>query len=295
MVKRSVAISSGGFLSIKNRQLVHEREQKVVNTAPLEDLALIIVDTPEVCWTSALLAECAEQGIAVVFCGPKHLPSGILVPSVGNHLMAYTQRKQLEAKLPTKKRIWQTVITAKVQGQAQVLRENQRDDTALRKLIPLIKSGDTTNMEGVAAARYFPLLFGESFTRDPDCAGINSRLNYGYAIMRAAVVRALVLSGLNPSVGIWHHNRFNPFALADDLIEPLRPIVDQTVLNSLSEFDPKEEDLRPPIKRYLVGVLSAEVGWEGARFPLDTALQRYCAQVREALIEGGTDVQCPTI
>ncbi len=280
---------------MKNRQLVHERDNKPVNTAPLEDLAIIVVDTPEVCWTSALLSECAEHGIAIVFCGAKHLPSGILIPSVGNHLMAYTQRRQLEAKLPTKKRIWQTIITAKVQAQANVLRKNQRDDSHLKRLLPKIKSGDTTNVEGVAAARYFPALFGDCFIRDPDLEGVNSRLNYGYAVMRAAVVRAVVLSGLNPSVGIWHHNRFNPFALADDLIEPLRPIIDQSVVESLSEFSARESDLTPPIKRHLLKILAAEVGWDGARFPLDTALQRYCAQVRDALVDGGTDVQCPTL
>ncbi len=266
-----------------------------MNTAPLEDLALIVVDTPEACWTSALLSECADQGIAIVFCGPKHLPTGILVPTVGNHLMAYTHRKQLEAKLPTKKRIWRTVITAKVQAQAQVLRDNNLDDRAVRAVLVKIKSGDTTNMEGVAAARYFPALFGADFTRDADAAGINSRLNYGYAVLRAAVVRAVVLSGLDPSVGIWHHNRFNPFALADDLIEPLRPMVDQNVISSLQAFPEEEAELTPTIKRYLLHCLAAEVGWDGDRFPLDTALQRYCAQVRDALVDGGVDVQCPTL
>jgi CRISPR-associated protein Cas1 len=209
--------------------------------------------------------------------------------------MAYTQRRQLQAKLPTKKRIWQAIITAKILGQAQVLRQNQRDDAPLMRLISKIKSGDSGNVEGVAAARYFPALFGDGFIRDPDLEGINSRLNYGYAVMRAAVVRAVVLSGLSPSVGIWHHNRFNPFALADDLIEPLRPLIDQNVLESISEFPGRDSDLTPPIKRHLLRTLTIEVGWDGARFPLDTALQRYCAQVRDALTEGGTDVQCPTL
>ena len=121
MVKRSIAICSGGFLRVSNRQLVHERDNTVVNTAPLEDLALVVVDTPEVCWTSALLSECAEHGIAVVFCGAKHLPSGILMPSVGNHLMANTQRKPLEAKLPTKKRIWQTLYPVGTRASSSLL------------------------------------------------------------------------------------------------------------------------------------------------------------------------------
>ena len=176
-----------------------------------------------------------------------------------------------------------------------MLRENQRDDSPLKKLLTRIKSGDATNVEGVAAARYFPALFGEEFIRDPELTGINARLNYGYAILRAAVVRAVVLSGLNPSVGIWHHNRFNPFALADDLIEPLRPLVDKNVIESLADYPSSETELTPSIKRHLLKTLTSEVGWDGARFPIDTALQRYCAQVREALIQGGTDVQCPTI
>ncbi len=295
MVKRSVAITTGGFLCVRHRQLVHEQGKQIVNSAPLEDLALIVVDTPEACWTSALLAECGEQGIVIVICGAKHLPSAILIPSVGNHLMAYVQRKQLEAKLPVKKRMWQIIISAKIQAQSQVLRENAKDDRELQALSRKIKSGDSTNIEGVAAARYFPALFGAGFIRDQEAEGINSRLNYGYAVLRAAVVRAIVLSGLNPSVGIWHHNRFNPFALADDLIEPLRPLVDRLVIASLGAYPAEQLELNPPIKRFMLQALTVEVGWAGDQYPLDTALQRYCALVRDALTEGGPDVQCPTI
>lgn len=295
MVKRSIAINSRGSLNVQNQQLVHRQDQQIIHSAPLEDLALIVVDTPETLWTSALLAECAEQGVAVVFCGEKHLPSGILMPTVGNHLMAYTQRRQLAAKLPTKKRLWQTIVTAKVSAQAQVLKENRLDDRLIRKLLPQIKSGDTTNVEAVAAARYFPALFGSGFIRDQDSDGVNARLNYGYAVLRAAVVRSIVLSGLSPTVGIWHHNRFNPFPLADDLIEPLRPLVDQIVVESLRVVPADQSQLTPTIKRNLLRVLTAEVGWDEARFPLDTALQRYCAQVRDALVYGAGDVQCPTL
>jgi len=266
----------------------------VINTAPLEDLAIIVVDTPETTWTSALLAECGDFGIAVVFCGGKHLPCSILLPSVGNHLMAYVQRKQLDAKLPTKKRLWQTIISAKIMSQADTLRSLGKNDEPLRRLLRNVRSGDPTNVEGNAAARYFPLMFGTGFIRDPELIGLNSRLNYGYAILRAAVARAIVLSGLDPSVGIWHHNRYNPFPLADDLIEPIRPVVDKCVYESLNLF-PDDLELTPPIKRHLLQVLTAEVSWAGARFPLDTALERFCAQVREALTEGGSDVQCPTV
>jgi CRISPR-associated protein Cas1 len=301
MVKRSLAITSAAHLSIKNRQVVLSQDKKVLNSAPLEDLAIIVVDSSDSTWSSSLLAECGNHGIAVVFCGEKHLPTAILLPQVGHHLMAHIQRQQLQTKLPTKKRLWQTIITAKIIAQSKTLQRYGKDDSDLRVLLTKIKSGDTTNMEGVAAARYFSRLFGDDFIRDPELLGINSRLNYGYAILRAAVARSIVLSGLDVSLGIWHHNRFNAFALADDLIEPLRPAVDQLVVDSLTTLPVAEHsELNPAVKRHLLQILTAEVGWADhgqplSNFPLDVALQRFCSQVREALTHGGTEVHCPQV
>lgn len=301
MVKRSISIASPGHLHIENRQLILSKDKLVFQTAPLEDLSIIVVDTPETTWTSSLLSECGEYGILIVFCGSKHLPSSVLIPHNGHHLSSYIQRKQLEAKLPTKKRLWQSIITAKISAQSSLLRTFGKNDIQVRALLPKIKSGDATNVEGVAAARYFVSLFGDDFTRDPDLEGINSRLNYGYAILRACVARSIVLSGLDPGVGIWHHNRFNHFPLADDLMEPLRPLVDSIVLQSLYEHPIESHpDLTPPVKRFLLKLLTAEVIWndpgqKSGRFPIDTALQRYVAQVRDCLTDGGFEIQCPKI
>lgn len=294
MVKRAIAIGSPSALSIERRQLVMRAGHEVVQTAPLEDISIIVVDTPETTWTSSLLAECGEFGIAVVFCGAKHLPSSLLLPAVGHHQMSWVQRQQIGARLPTKKRLWQCIIMAKIRAQAEVLRAYGKRHESVSLMAAKVRSGDLGNMEGVAAAKYFRELFGKEFLRDPDLPGWNARLNYGYAVIRAAVARSIVLAGLDPGVGIWHHNRGNPFPLADDLVEPIRPLVDRIVFDSLATF-PEEQDLTPPLKRFLLQVLSAELGWQGARYPLDVALERFCAQVREALIEGGTEVECPTV
>jgi len=294
MVKRAIAIGSPSALSIERRQLVMRAGHEVVQTAPLEDIAIIVVDTPETTWTSSLLAECGEFGIAVVFCGAKHLPSSLLLPAVGHHQMSWVQRQQLEARIPTKKRLWQSIIMAKIRAQAEVLRGYGKRHEAVGLMATKVRSGDLGNMEGVAAAKYFRELFGKEFLRDPDLPGWNARLNYGYAVIRAVVARSIVLAGLDPGVGIWHHNRGNPFPLADDLVEPIRPLVDRIVFDSLAAF-PEEQDLTPPLKKFLLQILSAELGWQGARYPLDVALEQFCAQVREALIEGGTEVECPTV
>ncbi len=311
-MKRSIAIEAPGDLRVDQRQLVLIQGGKEISRAPLEDLGLIVVDNAETRWTAALLAECGEYGIALVICGSKHLPSTMCLPFVGNVLMSKTWRLQIEASRPCQKRLWQAIVRGKIANQARLLGVHAGDSSSLTSLIGQVRSGDPDNIEGVAAARYFTRLFGPEFVRtrgthgrtvderellmgnDHKFMAINSRLNYGYAVLRAMVARAIVLAGMHPTLGIWHRNQFNPYALADDFMEPMRPMVDEVVLESLQEF-PNEEELTPPVKRALLRILTREVGWEDGQSTLDVVLERFCAQCRDHLIGVREGVSCPIV
>jgi len=257
-------------------------------------VSLIVVDQQETRWTGSLLSELGANDVAVVFCGAKHLPESVLLPYEGHGLMAHTMRNQLNASMPVKKRLWQTIIRAKVLAQAMTLKKWRSDDYGLLALLREIRSGDPRNIEAVAASWYFPALFGEEFVRERGGEGENARLNYGYAVLRAAVARAVVLAGMHPALGIFHKNRFDTFALADDLMEPLRPLVDDEVKSSLLA-EPEEEQLTPPVKKLLLRFLGREVRWEGAVVPLDHALQRYATQVRAVLVGEREAIACPIV
>lgn len=293
-MKRAIAISAPGHLMIERRQLSLKQGRETIASAPLEDLSLLVVDQADTTWTGALLSECGDYGIAIVFCGGKHLPSSLLLPFEGHFLMADTYRRQWETSLPLKKRTWQTIIVYKIRAQARLLSRWVGHDAGLAKLCSLVRSGDPDNVEAQAASRYFQALFGEEFRRERKGVDPNPRLNYGYAVLRAAVARAVVLAGLHPSVGIHHHNRFNAFCLVDDLMEPLRPLVDDQVRQSLDRF-PEAEDLTPPLKRFLLEFLSREVEWEVARVSLDHALERYAARARDVLVGDVRDLACPSV
>lgn len=295
MVKRTLLIQSAGDFSLESRQLTMNLEGERKQKAPLEDLAHVVVDNVPTRWTGSLIAACGANGTIITFCGEKHLPESYVIPVVGHSLTARTQRLQVEASKPTKKRIWQQVVSAKVGAQARNLTKWTGSDAGLTLLSKLVRSGDPDNVEAVAASRYFEQLFGDEFIREQDTEEeLNSRLNYGYALIRAATVRSVVLCGLNPVFGVFHHNRFNPFALADDLMEPLRPMVDDCVMASREEF-PDDVELNPPLKRYLLRVLAREVHWEGVSVPLDHALQRYAVQVRDVLLGDRDSFQCPIV
>jgi len=238
MIKRVVEISSGpARLSIQHRQLVIERPEQPPATIPCEDLGVLLVDHPAVTYTHGVFTALAEAGAAIVLCGPKHLPSSLLLPLNANTLQTERQRAQLEVALPLKKRLWQAIVASKLRQQAAVLRALTNEDAGLEALARRVRSGDPENLEAQAAQRYWPRLFGHAFRRHPDGDPPNNLLNYGYMAFRAAMARALCAAGLLPTVGIHHHNRYNPFCLADDLIEPYRPFVDWRVRNFLTHHD----------------------------------------------------------
>lgn len=199
-------------------------------TVPLGDIAVLIVSHPQVSLTQQVLSGLASAGGIFVTCDEKHMPASMLLPLATHSLQAERFAAQASAPVPLKKRAWQRIVRAKIEAQARVLEERTGSDSRLRAMAERVRSGDPQNVEAQAARVYWQKLFGgDGFRRDPDGTGLNACLNYGYAVLRAMTARGLCGAGLHPALGVHHHNRYDTFCLADDLMEPFRPLVDREV------------------------------------------------------------------
>lgn len=284
VIKRIVEIGNPARLRMEHRQLLIERDNSETGFVPIEDLGVLIIDHPAVNYTQALLATCFENNVVVVLCDSKHLPCAVLLPLAGHSLHARTLRSQIAASVPVQKRLWQTVVQAKIREQAGVLRSLILDDHPLPLYVAKVKSGDPENVEAQAARIYWQRLFGAEFRRDRDMNDANALLNYGYAVLRAAVARAIVGAGLSPALGIHHRNQYDDLSLADDLMEPLRPLVDLKVHEIMQNRPDAQVDKES--KAIMLQILSWDCLWDGRRVPLLTALSYYAAGVRAVLCEG---------
>ena len=231
MIKQTIFISTPRRLSLKNGQMVIEWKDsddgKV--TRPIEDMGCVVLEHQMISVTMPLLNELVKNNVAVILCDGKAMPSAMLQPLEANTTQAETLRLQMNATEPMRKQAWKQIVEAKISNQAAMLEKYDMDDSTLRLLTKQVKSGDADNREGAAARVYWSTLFGTSFRRERYGDAPNDLLNYGYAILRAAVARALLGSGLLPAIGIFHHNRYNAFPLADDVMEPYRVYVDEAV------------------------------------------------------------------
>lgn len=243
---------TGAFLRVEYEQLKIERDGAAVASVPLVDVGVLVVGHPQVACTQAVLAGIVGAGGTVVVCDRNRLPVGMLLPLVRHGTQTERFARQAAASLPRKKRAWQQIVRAKLAAQAALLEALRGDEAGLRALIPRVVSGDRTNIESRAAQRYWPLLFDDpSFRRSREAPDQNRMLNYGYAVLRATTARAICAAGLHPSLGIHHHNRYDAFCLADDLMEPYRPIVDAAVVECASAFG-GEAPLSPAVKQALL-------------------------------------------
>lgn len=273
------------MLRYKDLALIVVKNGEEVGKAPIEDMSVLVLDGPDLLLTHQLLAACADAGVAVITADEKHMPNGLLLPFAGHSLTSATLRAQIGANLPAQKRAWQSVVKAKIRAQADAVARSGGDDGPLGKLVPLVRSGDPDNIEARAAGRYFGALFGSNFARDREQPGVNAHLNYGYAVVRSCVARALVGAGLHPSLGIHHRNQYNSFCLADDAMEPFRPLVDYRVWQMASRGEVSDE-LTPAAKRSLVQVVGGSARIDGLKYPLLVALERYAASMRRAICDG---------
>lgn len=273
MIKRTLYFGNPAYLSLKMKQLMVRiplQEDKddlpakegPTRTIPIEDIGIVILDHRQVTITQGLLEALLANNCAVITCDAKRMPTGLLLPLAGNTIQTERFRSQIEASLPLKKQLWQQTVEAKIRNQAAMLKYvTGCDHPNMLKWADSVRSGDTDNLEGRAAVYYWKTVFPEdpSFVRQQEAEGVNALLNYGYAILRAMVARALVSSGLLPTLGIHHHNRYNAYCLADDIMEPYRPYVDQLVIDSLNEgiapeinTDNKIKLLNLPVKEVLI-------------------------------------------
>lgn len=259
MIKRVIHISTPSELSLKQSQLVITQSGQP-HTVPIEDIGVVILDEPTITISHPLLSRLATEGVMVVTSDEHHLPIGLLLPLSTHSTPSLYYQDQITASLPTKKQIWQSLIRAKLLGQSRVLQKAKKEYTFLSRLSEQVKSGDSGNLEAQGARYYWRELFGGDFDRGRYGDGVNPALNYGYALIRSTLARAVVGAGLLPMIGIWHDNRYNAFNLVDDLIEPLRPMVDRLVwLMSLQygSLDP----LTSPMKRELCTLLTRDLIW----------------------------------
>lgn len=278
MIKKTLFFGNPAYLSVKNSQLVvkqtdKESQEEVVRTVPVEDIGVVVLEDRQITITNVVLDALLQNNCAVITCDEKHMPSGMLLPLEGNTVQSERFGNQIEASLPLKKQLWQQTVQAKIRNQASVLKRLSGVETGcMLAWANDVKSGDSDNLEGRAAAYYWKNVFPQlpGFTRDREGEMPNNLLNYGYAIVRAVIARALVSSGLLPTLGIHHHNRYNAYCLADDIMEPYRPYVDELVIKIMrSGVDYGE--LTPELKRQLLGLPVTEVVIGGQRSPMMVA------------------------
>lgn len=282
MIKKTLYFGNPAYLSTKDRQLVikkpceseaNEPKSDVVRSIPIEDIGVIVLDNPRVTITQRLMGLLMENNCALVCCDESHLPSGLFLPLACNTVQHERFVDQMEASLPLKKQLWAQTIQAKIHNQACVLEQYKGKQTPnMYAWADQVKSGDTDNKEAQAAAYYWKGLFEEKpyFFRDQFGPYPNCVFNYGYSILRAIVARALVSSGLLPTFGIHHHNRYNAYCLADDIMEPYRPYVDELVL-SIMDWSDEEQGITKEQKIELLKIPTIDVSINGKKSPLEVA------------------------
>lgn len=241
---------------------------------------------------SNLITSCEQNNCIIVFCDRKHLPVSVLLPLSGNSLHSKILNIQTSVKKPIKKRIWQKIVIAKIESQIKALLSCGKNSPALEQMKSRVRSGDTDNIESQAARVYWPLLFGNDFRRNQKKKGTNSLLNYRYALLRASVARAICGTGLHPALGIHHHNQYNPMCLADDLMEPFRPIVDRKVYKL---WEKELFDINKRTKSFLLSLLTEPLILKDRRLPLMVALQHTATSLKKALTEGPESLEIPNL
>ena len=235
---------------------------QLLGKVPIGEVGVVLLSSPHAMCSVTALATLAASGTPVIFCNPSMQPAGMVLPFRGHHEIATRISAQATASIPLRRRLWKGLVKSKIAGQALVLRDVTGSDHGLLAVMKRVRSGDPANVEGRAARRYWRKLFGEAFRRRRGIGITNKMLDYSYAIMRAAVTRSICVAGLHPSIGIHHHHRSNAFALADDVIEPFRPVVDRVVSATAVEFA-SAEDLTPQIKRRLAACVEGSVSLAG--------------------------------
>lgn len=283
MIKRTLFFGNPAYLSTKNEQLwiSFPEEEKADRSVPIEDIGMIVLENQQITITNGLLTKLTDRKVAVVSCNAQHLPDGLLLPMHGHSEQTERVRAQLEASKPLKKNLWQQTISAKIKNQYTLLKEKGKVSKRMEYLYNHVSSGDSGNHEAQAAAIYWQELFDISdFNRSQGGIPPNNLLNYGYAILRAIIARALVSSGMLPGIGIWHRNKYNAYCLADDIMEPYRPFVDLVVSHIVDNNDTYDE-LTTELKTELLSIPALDLRIDGQKSPLMVAASRTTSSLYE--------------
>lgn len=278
MIKKSILIEKKAVITCKNLQLCIQTELRK-SSIPIEDIGFLVIDHPETYISIPALNYLIENNSSVILCNKVHLPSGMFLNLNSHHIQQQLFKAQMEASVPLKKNLWQQTIKEKITNQGILLEQVTSTKNKFDYLVSKVLSGDTTNMEGVAASFYWKSFFDHTFKRERFGDYPNNFLNYGYAILRAATARALSGSGLLNTLGIHHKNKYNAFTLADDIMEPYRPLVDECVYNIIQKYD--EEELNTLIKSELLNILTRTVYFKNEKSPLMIALQKTASSLQQ--------------
>ena len=301
MIKRTLYFGNPAYLGMRNSQLeirlpqVEKNDtlpepfkEKLVTTIPIEDIGVVVIDHQQITITHSLIASLLENNVALITCDATHHPTGLMLPLSVHNVQSERFKTQIEASLPLKKQLWQQTISAKITNQANLLKRRNIESDNMLHWADNVKSGDAENHEARAAAFYWKSLFPKEldFLRDRFGAPPNNILNYGYAILRAIVARGLVGSGLLPTFGIHHRNKYNAYCLADDIMEPYRPFVDELVC-SIIESGEDFTELSTSIKKQLLEIPTKDILIGGEKSPLMVGIQRTTASLAKSF-EGDT-------
>ena len=287
---RNVIIESPARLKVQNEQLVVCMDRD--HSMPIEDLSAVLLESRQSTITTAALSRLGQCGCAVFVCDEKHLPCAVLLPFSQHSRALAAAGSQLSASLQLKKRLWQQIVISKIQNQAICLSLNDKhsDEQRLLSMLSRVRSGDTENVEAVAAQAYFPALFWSGFVREEECLH-NAALNYGYAILRGCMARCLAVYGFLPAFGIHHHSTLNGFNLADDFMEPFRPVIDLLV----SRLDLSGGELTPEIKRALFNCLNLDILSGGSHHSVAYAMERMAQSFSRSLTQNEAALCLPTL
>lgn len=285
MIKRTLYFGNHCTLKKKDMQMYVDfpvKENKTPAVIPIEDIGIVVLDSNQIVISHALISALMDNNSAVISCNDKHLPYGLMLPMFSHHAFTQKMHNQINSSLPLRKNLWKQTVIAKISNQAALLRKNGKNDNKMQYYIRQVKSGDPENIEGRAAAYYWDNLFNHyfSFYRSIEGGYPNSFLNYGYAVLLAVIARSIVASGMIPSFGIHHRNKYNPWCLASDIMEPYRPFVDKVILNIMEEF-PDKEELTPEIKRHILKIPAMDIVIDRNNSPLMIGTQRTTASLAD--------------
>jgi CRISPR-associated protein Cas1 len=297
MIKRTILIENKSSITTKNQQLVLKSEIRE-SSIPIEDIGFLVLDHAEIYLSIPAMNLIVENNTAIIICGSNHLPNGMLLNLNSHHIQQEIFKNQIEASIPLKKQLWQQTIVEKIKNQGELLEKITKNKNTFEFLASKVLSGDTSNMEGVAAQQYwkhFPLPNHEKdgIKRERYGDYPNNFLNYGYAILRAATARALSGSGLLNTLGIHHKSKYNAFALADDIMEPFRPLVDEKIFDIMKRY--QEQELNTAIKAELLQMLTQTVYFKEEKSPLMVGLQKTASSLQQCFTGDRKKIKYPKL